>query len=586
MSFEKVAKDLADKTIAARGVGGVVKAGEYPAWAGELKELASSHYEKIGLNKKSFDVGKLLSENPALKNSLIGLGGGAGLGAIAGLLEDTFTEENDTNLATKMLNYGLLGGGLGAGAGALHGLINTPSAVEKLKADAASKPAVSSAPLTAIPPATTAATPEPAAASATPPAAAAPAASVPPAAVKAPEFTPGEDSKKMIESFAEPEDRAMLLQYYNKGTDFKPGPAGALKGDTRILEGIQDIGALGLGPTGYGTAMLAGGIAPTVVGQTARSVANAVDRFKTNRGSFTRTDYQKFLDNLKSKFNIRTTDLSGNPVHTEAVRKGLFTQALKLPGEYRRVILDRVAGSGSAMDKVKKFFADLPARFADPSKKLLDRKSGGPVIKQNMPVDQKVRSLLGYDIDPNTGQVSLKSDSLLKSYAGNNPQGAKSIATSFENLTPAKARVLLNNLLKGNIKSVRTPPTAKELRDLATRVGGRARWGLGKVPSILGATVGGAAGITSNLEDIKNVLPKFDVYAETPKSVKSVLSNQIENIASSPNTTAIQKAQLFDLQSQLPKEGVDPSDHNAWFTRILKIINPELDKRKPTTPGK
>jgi hypothetical protein len=137
MAFEKVAKELADKTIAARGVGGVVKAGQYPAWAGELKELARGHYEKIGL-----DIGKYISESPTLKNSLIGLGGGAGLGALYGLMEDATSDDEESQLGSRMLNYGLLGGGLGGAAGAALGLINTPSAAAQVKKDiaAASEP--------------------------------------------------------------------------------------------------------------------------------------------------------------------------------------------------------------------------------------------------------------------------------------------------------------------------------------------------------------------------------------------------------------------------------------------------------------
>ena len=132
MAFEKVAKDLADKTIAARGVGGVVKVGEYPAWAGEFKELARGHYEKIGL-----DIGKYISESPTLKNSLIGLGGGAGLGALYGLIEDATSDDEESHLGSRMLNYGLLGGGLGGATGAALGLINTPSAAAQVKKDIA-----------------------------------------------------------------------------------------------------------------------------------------------------------------------------------------------------------------------------------------------------------------------------------------------------------------------------------------------------------------------------------------------------------------------------------------------------------------
>ncbi len=160
MSMSKIAQDLADKALAARSVGGVVKAGEYPEWAAGLKEIAEQHYAKVGINKQAAGimdtVGSYLSANPTLRNSLIGLGGGAGLGALAGLTSGALSDDEDSSTLSKMLNYGLLGGGLGAAGGAAYGLLTKPNELPKVNKaieEAKVKDIVRNAPTTGTPPA-------------------------------------------------------------------------------------------------------------------------------------------------------------------------------------------------------------------------------------------------------------------------------------------------------------------------------------------------------------------------------------------------------------------------------------------------
>jgi hypothetical protein len=228
----------------------------------------------------------------------------------------------------------------------------------------------------------------------------------------------------------------------------------------------------------------------------------------------------------------------------------------------------------------------MPGKFVDPSKKMVDRKANGPVLKTNVPAEQNIRSLLGYGIDPATGKPVLKNNSTLGSLTNNNPDAVGAISKKIESFSPREARSFLNSLLKGNVKDVKLPPTSKALSDLDRRISGRSGWGKGKLMASGGTAVGGAVGIVSNLDAIKNVFPMFDVNAKTPQSTKSQLEKQIENIAASSNNTSVQRAQLYDLKNQLPKEGVPSADLNSWFTRILRILDLENDKRRPPTTGK
>jgi len=162
--MSKIAQDLADKALAARSVGGVVKAGEYPEWAAGLKEIAEQHYAKVGINKQAAgvmdNIGSYLAANPTLRNSLIGLGGGAGLGALAGLTSGALSDDEDSSTLSKMLNYGLLGGGLGAAGGAAYGLLSKPNELPKVNkaiGEAKTKNIINNAPTTGTPPAQTAA---------------------------------------------------------------------------------------------------------------------------------------------------------------------------------------------------------------------------------------------------------------------------------------------------------------------------------------------------------------------------------------------------------------------------------------------
>jgi len=158
--MSKIAQDLADKALAARSVGGVVKAGEYPEWAAGLKEIAEQHYAKNGINKQAAgvmdNIGSYLAANPTLRNSLIGLGGGAGLGALAGLTSGALSDDEDSSTLSKMLNYGLLGGGLGAAGGAAYGLLSKPNELPKVNKaieESKVKDIVRNAPTTGTPPA-------------------------------------------------------------------------------------------------------------------------------------------------------------------------------------------------------------------------------------------------------------------------------------------------------------------------------------------------------------------------------------------------------------------------------------------------
>lgn len=200
--MSKIAQDLADKALAARSVGGVVKAGEYPEWAAGLKEIAEQHYAKVGINKQAAgvmdNIGSYLAANPTLRNSLIGLGGGAGLGALAGLTSGALSDDEDSSTLSKMLNYGLLGGGLGAAGGAAYGLLSKPNELPKVNKaieEAKTKNIINNAPTTGTPPAQAA------------------------ASVKLPEVLNEEDFKKSLN----PDDRTA---YSDMSSSFTKPPEG------------------------------------------------------------------------------------------------------------------------------------------------------------------------------------------------------------------------------------------------------------------------------------------------------------------------------------------------------------------------
>lgn len=115
MQLNQIAKDLAQKAVVSRTLGGVIKAGEYAEWASEYKAIADEHYASLDMEKKAI--------SPLLANTLLG----GGLGALGGGLGGYFTSSKKRKLKDA-LTYGLLGGLGGAGLGATGTLLADPNA--------------------------------------------------------------------------------------------------------------------------------------------------------------------------------------------------------------------------------------------------------------------------------------------------------------------------------------------------------------------------------------------------------------------------------------------------------------------------
>jgi hypothetical protein len=102
-----------------------VKAGEYPAWASELKDLAKAHYEKIaapGIIDQA--TGWFNSQPEMARHAMTGAAIGGLGGAVTGLARNAISPRRKKNYLGDMFGYGLAGAGLGAGAGALYNVAN------------------------------------------------------------------------------------------------------------------------------------------------------------------------------------------------------------------------------------------------------------------------------------------------------------------------------------------------------------------------------------------------------------------------------------------------------------------------------
>ena len=124
MSIEKIASDLANKSYVSRRLGGVIKAGEYAAWAEEYRGLAQEHYVKLASEKKA-------AMDPMLSSVLTGGGIGAGAGVLGSLGTEYFSGKKNKNRLRDALTYGLLGGAGGASLGAIKQLIADPEVVDR-----------------------------------------------------------------------------------------------------------------------------------------------------------------------------------------------------------------------------------------------------------------------------------------------------------------------------------------------------------------------------------------------------------------------------------------------------------------------
>ena len=124
MSIEKIANDLAKKAYVSRSLGGVIKAGQYAAWAEEYRDLAQDHYVKIGSEKRA-------AIDPLIYSTLVGGGLGAGVGALGSLGSDYISGKENKHKLRDALTYGLLGGAGGAGLGAMKQLYSDPNAIDR-----------------------------------------------------------------------------------------------------------------------------------------------------------------------------------------------------------------------------------------------------------------------------------------------------------------------------------------------------------------------------------------------------------------------------------------------------------------------
>jgi hypothetical protein len=124
MSVEKIASDLAKKSYISRNLGGVVKAGEYAAWAEEYKDIAQEHYDSLKSEKQA-------AIDPLVLNTLIGGGLGAGAGALGSLASELVSGKKNKNRWRDALTYGLMGGVGGAGLGAAKQLWSDRNAIDK-----------------------------------------------------------------------------------------------------------------------------------------------------------------------------------------------------------------------------------------------------------------------------------------------------------------------------------------------------------------------------------------------------------------------------------------------------------------------
>lgn len=137
MQLSEIAKDLAQKAVVSRTLGGVIKAGQYADWANDYKTLAAEHYAELEQQKTAEATATPDAPAPGasaegmpslLRNALIGGGIGLGAGALGGL----FSGGKLKNKLRKALSYGLLGGLGGAGVGVGGTLLADKDSIKQL----------------------------------------------------------------------------------------------------------------------------------------------------------------------------------------------------------------------------------------------------------------------------------------------------------------------------------------------------------------------------------------------------------------------------------------------------------------------
>ena len=598
MAFEKVAKELADKTIAARGVGGVVKAGQYPAWAGELKELARGHYEKIGL-----DIGKYISESPALKNSLIGLGGGAGLGALYGLIEDATSDDEESQLGSRMLNYGLLGGGLGGAAGAALGLINTPSAAAQVKKDiaAASEPKPARTP-PGTPPGVI---PEPSKSKATP----TPAATAPVAPVgKVPKVSDKATVQATIDAVTDPEQKTTAentVEGVNKAFSLGAVPEklqDAPKENTYKSLLYPAVGAaaapLGLKVPGALLRARANFLDKT------RLAAVTADTLKEQPGAIRNLTARALnfgLNPLKSISQLKNYAASANASDFLKNLNNRYGASVVLPPLASRENIDLVNTSGKNPKFVKNLvpafveklfgnFSSLPGDFR------VETKGGTPKLK----ADEAKKNLLGFlgflkeKTNSTTGKTTYKVDpsklnefGLLKSLYPS-PGQAERAANLILTAPEAKQKNLITDMLKRKGIGSSIPFASPDaIQDIKNRITNRSSGPRSPMYTKTKTVGGGIAGFAfpwlmpegqpySKAVNDLNVFTKPDAYGAADQ-LKSEITTSINS-----TSDANEKLNLQALLRQVPKS-VDEKTKNKLILQLMAItgINPREPVANP-----
>jgi len=152
MNIEKVASDMAKKSYLSRKLGGVVKVGNYTAWAEKYQSLANAHYAKLLSEKRGYlfnndtpfpqeldpdpqeldpNYDDMLFKKSEKYSTDFGVEFGAYGESVAkapvGTKNTEVPEEVPTDKTKQLpmdplLSHTLIGGGIGAGLGALGGL--------------------------------------------------------------------------------------------------------------------------------------------------------------------------------------------------------------------------------------------------------------------------------------------------------------------------------------------------------------------------------------------------------------------------------------------------------------------------------
>ena len=594
MAFEKVAKELADKTIAARGVGGVVKAGQYPAWAGELKELARGHYEKIGL-----DIGKYISESPTLKNSLIGLGGGAGLGALYGLIEDATSDDEESQLGSRMLNYGLLGGGLGGAAGTALGLINTPSAAAQVKKDiaAASEPKPARTP-PGTPPGVI---PEPSKSKATP----TPAATAPVAPVgKVPEISvsPTRAALQATVDAIPDKEQQETAKNIVKEVNEASSPGAVFE---KLLNAPKENLYKSLSYPVAGAFAAPFGL--KVPGALLRARANFLDKtrlaavtadtLKEQPGAIRNLTARALnfgLNPLKSISQLKNYSASANASDFLKNLNNRYGASVVLPPLASRQNIDLVNTSGKNPKFVKNLvpafveklfgnFSSLPGDFR------VETKGGTPKLK----ADEAKKNLLGFlgflkeKTNSTTGKTTYKVDpsklnefGLLKSLYPS-PGQAERVANLISTAPEAKQKILITDILqrKGMGSSIpfASPDAIQDIKNRITNRSSGPRSPMYTKTKTLGGGIAGTAfpwlmpegePYSKAVNDL-NVFTKPDAYGMADQ-LKSDITTSI-NSTPDPNV----KLNLQALLRQIPKS-VDEKTKNQLLLQFMAIAGHNL----------